>query len=379
MAVIASLHRSGHGDGIVNAARRIAQEAAERSAELDDDQAFLSEDTAALRQAGLLSAPLPIEYGGLGLGTTPETAILLCSVLRLIGAGSLPLGRLYEGHVNALRLVRAYASDEQMIRIAKDVHDGRFFGVWNTDNPKTGLRLVPTPGPCLRLEGGKTFASGSGFVERPLVTARTSDGKTVMVIPRLDPRERADLFEHGISVSATDSIDLSGLEVDTQDVIGQAGDYERQPLLSGGAWRFAAVQLGGIERLLEELRAHHRRTGRGEDPYQLARLGEAASATETARLWVERGARMAEYAGLESDRVVSYINLTRLSVEKAGLSVLDLVHRSIGLTGFMRSHPIEKLSRDLAVYLRQPASDRSLAVAARFVLDDIRAVHDIWQ
>ena len=79
---------------------------------------------------------------------------------------------------------------------------------------------------------------------------------------------RADLGEwcaHGMRASATGSFDFSGVEVVPGQVVGADGDYHRQPLFSGGAWRFAAVQLGGIERLLDEARLHLRRAGRAED------------------------------------------------------------------------------------------------------------------
>jgi hypothetical protein len=74
---------------------------------------------AALRSIGLLAAPLPPGLGGCGLGTVPEGAAPLCAALRLIGRASLPLGRLYEGHVNALRLVLRHGSPRPTARWRK--------------------------------------------------------------------------------------------------------------------------------------------------------------------------------------------------------------------------------------------------------------------
>jgi alkylation response protein AidB-like acyl-CoA dehydrogenase len=180
--------------------------------------------------------------------------------------------------------------------------------------------------------------------------------------------------------SATGAVDFSGLRIDPIDILGEDGDYERQPYFSGGAWRFCAVQLGGMDMLLDLLRAHLSRTGRGGDPHQAARLGDAGIAVETARLWVERAARMAEEAEQiqEPERIVAYVNLTRLAVERAGLCLLELVHRSVGLQSFMRPNPIERISRDLATYLRQPAPDRALVNAAAFILAKQEAAFDLW-
>lgn len=204
-----------------------------------------------------------------------------------------------------------------------------------------------------------------------------------MVTPRLDDANRADLSQwtaQGMRASATGAVDFSGLRIEPIDILGENGDYERQPYFSGGAWRFCAVQLGGMEMLLDLLRAHLSRTGRGADAHQAARLGDAGIAVETAQLWVERAARMAEDAEQiqEPERIVAYVNLTRLAVERAGLSLLELVHRSVGLQSFMRPNPIERISRDLATYLRQPAPDRALVSAAAFILAQQEAAVDLW-
>jgi len=76
-----------------------------RAPALDQGSAFPAEDIALLRRLGALAAPVPTELGGLGLGTEPDAALDIMEVLRLIGRGNLSVGRLYEAHVNALRLV----------------------------------------------------------------------------------------------------------------------------------------------------------------------------------------------------------------------------------------------------------------------------------
>ena len=117
--------------------------------------------------------------------------------------------------------------------------------------------------------------------------------------------------------------------------------------------------------------------GRGADPHQAARLGQAAIAAETARLWVEAAAARAEAANAGPD-AVAQVGLARLAVERAALDVLELAQRSIGLQAFMRPNPLERVMRDLATYLRQPAPDRVLAGAAAFVLEAPAEPGDLW-
>ncbi|GAN46013.1 alkylation response protein AidB-like acyl-CoA dehydrogenase [Methylobacterium sp. PvP062] len=351
----------------VAAARQVATAAAARADGQDRDDGFPAEDVADLARLGLLTAPIPSDEGGLGLGEEPDMAEF-ATVLRLVGYGSLALGRIYEGHVNALQLVARYGTPTQRARLFADVRDGHLFGVWNTDPPGDCLKL----GDDRRLRGVKTFASGAGFVTRALVTVKHEPGASpLMLVVPLEPGSRADLTgwrAHGMRASATGTVDFEDIVVTEEEILGGWDDYHRQPVFSGGAWRFAAVQLGGIEAVFDAWRGHLAATGRGGDPHQLARLGEGAIALEGARGWVERAACLVAEDEFAPDRIVAFVNLARLAVEKAGLDVLQLAQRSVGLQGFMREHPLERLSRDLATYLRQPAPDRALATAAAEIL-----------
>ena len=87
---------SGLAYDSVAAARTVAATAAVRAAALDHDGGFPGDDIADLSRSGLLAAPVPLDDGGVGLGEELGAAAL-ANVLRLIGYGSLALGRLYEG------------------------------------------------------------------------------------------------------------------------------------------------------------------------------------------------------------------------------------------------------------------------------------------
>ena len=358
-------------------AREIGEKAFARAGAYDEDGAYPAADVTALHELGLLTAVLPVNYGGTGLSGRS-----LSEVLRSIGSGSLPVGRLLEGHVNALELVLRYGNDEQVGLVAEEARAGKMFGVWNTDD-SNGLRLIHRHG-CSRLEGRKVLASGAGHIERPLVTATDEDGRRMMVLPKLSASERADLSAwkaHGMRASATGAVDFTGVEIEPIEIVGREGDYERQPWFSAGAWRFAAVQLGGMERLFDQLRRHLQETNRGKDPHQAARLGEASMAIETARLWVTEAATIAE-APLGSrapEQLVAYVNLARLAVEAAALDLMQLVQRSVGLQAFLRPNPIERISRDLATYLRQPGPDRALTDSAAWTLEWPGGVQDMWR
>ena len=85
----------------------------------------------------------------------------------------------------------------------------------------------------------------------------------MIVLPRLGAPDRADVSRwtaQGMRASATGAVDFAGVEIEPIEIVGGEGDYERQPWFSAGAWRFAAVHLGGMERLFYLLRRHLQET-----------------------------------------------------------------------------------------------------------------------
>jgi alkylation response protein AidB-like acyl-CoA dehydrogenase len=277
----------------------------------------------------------------------------------------MPLGRVFEGHVNALRLVLRYGTPAQAASAAHDAQAGHLFAIWAAEDRMAPVRL--TAG---RLQGRKTFASGIGAVSRAVVTAQSDtagaggDAAEVMVLVDVAGRRGAakpDL--HGMRGAGTAPIDLSDLPAPQGSIIGAAGDYMRQPEISLGAWRTLAVLTGGLQSLIDALRATLHATRRAADPHQRPRLGACLVAQETARLWVNRSACLAEAAEAGED-AAAYIQLARTAVDDACATGVRLAQRSAGLAAQLRPHPIERLCRDLATYTRQPALDEVLGEAA---------------
>ena len=319
-----------------------------------------------LQEYGLFLDALPAAAGGSDLAFAAEP---LAKALMLIGGCDLSAGRIFEGHVNAVKLVFRYGDAAQQRRLAEDVHAGAVCGVWNAEAPP-GLRLEPGPAGGGRLQGSKIYCSGIGLVTRPVVTAKLVAGELLMLAPRLGRTPDHDLSAwtvRGMRATATGTVDFTGTMIEPGDIVGEADDYYRPPLFKGGAWRFAAVQAGAVSRITELMRVELRARGRQGDPHQKARLGHAALAAETAELWVRRAAEFAEDATSDPVGVEAYVNLARLAVEKAALEVIGLTERGLGLSAFTRPNPVERVVRDLSTYLRQPFPDGALEDAANYL------------
>ena len=353
------------------------------------------EDLEQLRKLGLLTAFLDVEEGGLALGDPSGQATLL-RLLAAIGGADLVLGRLLEGHVNALLLTRTFGSREQWIRAAENARQGRLFGVWNTGAPEV-LRLEPQDHGAYQLRGVKTFASGAKFVARPIVTAALPEGGWQMTMPRMDEASVAHELKFnesfwtpmGMEGSESFEVDFTGVPLQAEDLIGLPGDFYRDPLFRGGAIRFAAVHAGAVIRLHSSFAEWLRDRGRGEDPYQLTRLGELSLLAREAALWVER-------AGVESaqnlsddvpkhaaEQVVEFANAMRVAVERIATTSLRHVTMGVGAHGLLRPQRFGRTIRDLTMYLRQPAPDQTLAEVGRAALRNLNirsdgAAHGLW-
>ena len=330
-----------------------------RAPALDAAAAFPSEDIAELHQAGVLQAVLPTGSGGLGLGTEPAGAEGLLALLTLLGRGNLALGRLLEAHVNALRLIVRFGDRAVCGQAARDAADGHLFGLWVTDPPGSGLRLLPGG----VLDGDKQFCSGAGHVTRAVVTAEDPGGQTRLAYASLEEGVAASPLSGGLAGMRAAATGQVRFRHAPALPFGAPGDYLREPDFSCGAWRTSAVTLGGLQALAEELRRQLVARGRQHDPHQQARVGETLIAVETARLWIAAAAVRAESPQADAE-AIAYVGLARLAVERACLDTMERAHRSLGVAALLRSNPVERLCRDLATYLRQPAADMVLTEAA---------------
>jgi alkylation response protein AidB-like acyl-CoA dehydrogenase len=338
------------------------------AARLDDAAAFPMEEIAALREAGVLAFPLPVEAGPLAADNCEAAIDWLTSVLVDLGRGNLSVGRIVEAHINARHLIARYGSAGQQAASANDVRNGELYALWVTDPPENGLHMT-TAGADIRLSGRKMFCSAAGYASRALVTAVDENGDSQMLVLTLRMGESVEKLAaplQGMRAAVTGAVDFTGCVTTSDACLGKPGDYLREPDFSAGAWRSSAIALGGLCSLLELTIAQLKRAGRLGDPHHLQRLGTAMIACETSRLWLHQVAWVAEHPSTSPERIVAYVGLARIAIETACLDAMRLAQRSLGLSAFRRGNPVERICRDLSTYLRQPAPDEVLTEAAAY-------------
>lgn len=349
---------------------------AERADGAEADPAGLAPEMEAIAQAGLLVACLPVDDGGQGLGLRPETASDAFGLLRRMGRANLSVARLFEGHMNAVKLLHLYAGSALRERVVPAIRQGGLLGVWGADGPRP-LRLARVGGR-LRLEGEKYFASGLGLVRFAVVTLRDDseeDGPVRLALVDVSDPARQDAgawTASGMRATVSGRFDFTGLEIDAVHLIGQPGAYMREPHFEGGIWRYCAAHLGGAEALVGLWRGHLARCGRLDDPMQLVRYARAVSLCQAMTSLLREICQQVEasvHGGDEAiDAAVAAALLARQFVEESCVEILQLAEKSVGAAAYVTGTSIERVRRDLSLFLRQAAPDAKLLKAGRLLI-----------
>lgn len=283
--------------------------------------------------------------------------------LRDAAAIDLSLGRLLEGHANALRLIMIHGDDADRAALRSDLDAGKTFGVWGADS------TPPVSANRGRLSGEKRFASGLGIVDRAIVTSGSGAEQQLYLVDASDParHDPGSWDMSGMQASRSGRFDCSDLAARP---IGAPGCYTDEPHFVGGTWRIAAVAVGGIIGLLDRAAAQLRARDHLQAEAQLLRLSPIALRVPTAWAGVLRAGSFADGApGAAAPETAAVMSVsTRLLTEELGQDCIAAVERSVGLSMFASDDDTGRHARDLACYLRQAARDAFLIQVGRAML-----------
>ena len=339
---------------------------AERAPYVDCADGNLGPDIETLRKAGWLSACLPAADGGRGWGTEPGGGLSALDALRHLGRANLSVARLFEGHMNAVKLIALYADNQQRAAIFGGVRRSALLGVWGADDPGDPL-IMTCEGEEIRLSGAKRFASGLGLVDQAIVTASDGAGGPYTLLAPTDAQERSDATGWrmaGMRATRSGRYDFSGLVLSADSLIGQKGDYFREPHFEGGIWRYCAAHLGGAEALYRSMVDQLVARDRADDPNQRRRVVACATALETSRLWLRRCAEEIEASDAAPGKAALAL-LAREVTEDACRTAIEIVDRSLGMAAHDEGSAVERMKRDLSLFLCQAAPDAKRERAGR--------------
>lgn len=167
---------------------------------------------------------------------------------RLIALGrtDVPLSRLAEGHLDALRIC-----DQAGAMVVPNA----LYGVWASRSQASGVRAFRR-GNQLVLDGTIRFASGAGIIDRALVPVWCDDGSHLLV--DLDattlPIDRTGWMTGAMQVSQSHAVAVEDRPVAADDQVGADNFYLSRPQFFPGGVGVAAVWVGNAARVVDALR-----------------------------------------------------------------------------------------------------------------------------
>lgn len=329
--------------------------------EPEDDRTFPAATFRYLWETGLLN-PIEEEWTDSKTRLKISNATILPYLIK-VGSLDLSVGRLLEGHYNALLLILTYGTAEQISKVRSDLKNETVYGVWNTEREFEGVRASKNTDGTFTLKGAKIFCSGSICIE-PLITARIDDQVFLVLIPSdimktLEP-DWSLWNPMGMNASTSSRIDFTGITITQDQIIGDSNQYFEEPYFHGGSIRFAAVQYGGALHASELAMEFLINSHRTEDIFQMSRMAETKMLLETCKLWLQKAIEYSTYDLVTDASFVNYADMLRTTISNCCNQILALAEKSIGLQSFMKTNKLEKVHRDLSTYLKQPGPDAAI-------------------
>jgi alkylation response protein AidB-like acyl-CoA dehydrogenase len=260
-------------------------------------------------------------------------------------AQDLSLGRLVEGHADAMAILAEAGM--------QPVAPGATYGVWAARSSRSGT-TARLEADGWHLAGTKPFCSGSGLLQRALVTADTADGYRLFdidVAQQVVSAQTDSWQAVGMADSQSETLDFGGPPIPLHGAVGGPGFYLERPGFWFGAIGVAACWYGGAAGLVEHL-------GCTLDPSSsdlvLVDFGHAIAHVESMRHVLKDAATEIDADPTDrKGRARMRAHVARHAVHHGALQVLEHVAAAGGARPLCHHRDQGQRAADLYVYLAQ--------------------------
>lgn len=362
---------------------------AARAAHYDEAAIFPREDFDDLFAAGLLAPCVPRTHGGLGLGPYRSDVFTLWMMTKELAKVDLSLARCWEGHANSLVILDGIASDEQKLRWFEGVVErGETWVAWSGEpqsralgeKAKFGTSIERTDGGWI-LDGTKAFCTSAGGARWAILLvnsagpggARHASGSPdTLLLLAADLADPSISFDGswwnpiGMRATVSHMVRFDRTFIPDENVIGESGRYLREGWQTCFAPHYAAAFLGAAEGAFDYAIAYIRAQNKGDDPYVHHHLAAMAVNVDSGHLWLRHVARLWESGAIEEAQLAG--SRARHVVEHLAQETVEHAIRACGARALNRPSALERIHRDLSIYIRHDNDDQVLATIGRAVL-----------
>jgi acyl-CoA dehydrogenase len=338
---------------------------------LDAERGYPTDFVREMTEAGFLTALIPEEYGGAGLGLLEACAILEEISLRGAHAGAC------HAQMYVMGSLLRHGSEAQKARYLPEIAAGRLrlqsFGVTEptTGTDTTSLRTTARrEGDHWRIDGQKVWISRVEHSDLMVLLARTTplaevsrktEGLSAFVV---DLREA---IGNGLDVRPIDAminhhaceLFFDGLRIPAGNILGREGDGWRVILDGMNAERIliAAECVGDARYFIDKATAYARERvvfGRpiGANQGVAFPIAKSYAATEAAALMVDKAARLFD-AGRPCGPEA---NMAKMLAADASWEAGDVAMQTHGGFAFAREYHLERKFRETRLYRIAPVS-----------------------
>jgi alkylation response protein AidB-like acyl-CoA dehydrogenase len=375
---------------LIERTRQLAEQSfAARAAHYDQTATFPAEDFEDLFSAGLLSAAVPREYGGLGLGPCRGDAFTLWMMTKEIAKADLSLARCWEGHTNSLVLLDGIASEHQKERWFEGVvKRGEKWVAWS------GEPQARAPGESIRygthvekvdagylVDGTKVFSTSATGAQWAILLVNTAgpggarhatgspDTQLLLGCDLSDPTIAVDgswWDPMGMRATVSYLVRFQRTLIPEANLIGRPGQYLKEGWQTCFAPHYAATFVGAAEAAcdfaLEYVTSQHKE----DDPYVQHHIAAMSINVDTSHLWLRHVARLWETGKREDAQIAG--GRARHVIEHLAEDTVRHCIRACGARSLNRPSRLERIYRDLSFYVRHDNDDHLLATIGKSLL-----------
>ena len=375
---------------MITALESLSQEVfSQRAGDYDLQARFPAENFTDLFHINALAAPADPQFGGLGFAPEYGQVSALWQMTRAIAKADLSFARCWEGHNNALMLIDKLANGEQKQRwFGEVIKKGYRWAAWSGE-PQTklphqqysiGTRVEKRDSGYV-INGNKVFATSAAGANRAILLVslagpggarEVADGEHNLLMLACDLSDPSISFEGdwwdpiGMRSTVSYKVNFNNTFIPAKDCIGEIGEFLTRDMQSRFTPHYGVSFLGALDGAYEYTLKIINSQQRQQDPYVQQHIARVKLNIETLSLWMAQVASSLDLQLFETAR--EQAAQFRYLAEQLALEGVALCIKICGARALNKPSVLERIYRDLSIYVQHDNADHILATIGRRVL-----------